>query len=623
MSQITFLAPDVSMADKVQKLFAKEYPEINIACGLLSEGVKQAAQLVKDGTDVIITRGGTAECIRDAGLSVTVVEIPVTALDVITTIVEAKKYGSKIGTVSFNIMLPGVAVLRDLLGVDLRLYPMTTEKQADTLVQKAFSEGADAVIGGYITVQAAKKLDKPSVLITSGIDSVKYAADEARRIVHAQDLEKQKTSLFRAIIDYAHDGIVAINRACQVTVFNPAAAKLSGLTPESVVGKPLHPRLSPLGLEKMLTGKTDELGQVTRANGVDILCNKVILKTGKVVTGAVATFQDVTRIQQMEARVRKTIYASGHIASSTFDTVIAESDIMKECIRTAKAFAQTDSSVLIIGETGSGKEVFAQSIHNFSQRKNGPFVAINCAALPGQILESELFGYVGGAFTGANIKGKPGLFETAHGGTLFLDEIAEMDPTLQGKLLRALQERQIMRLGSDKVIHVDVRVIAATNKNLKESVRENKFRSDLYYRLNVLKLSIPPLRARTKDIQPLAEHFLRELYGRKATPRLKNEAWDELFHYSWPGNIRELKSIIERIAATNSSTLVDRQDIQNTLDEDEPLVSTIPLTSKAEHERTRILTTLQEANYNYQLAAKELGMSRATLWRKRRQLGLE
>ena len=622
MSQITFLAPDASMMEAASQLFAEQYPEINIACGLLSEGVKLAAQLAKSGTDIIITRGGTADGIREAGLPVTVVEVPVTALDVINTIVKAKKYGSRIGTVSFNIMLPGVSALRDLLGVDLRLYPMVDEHQADTLVRQAFADGADAVVGGYITVQAAQKLGKPGVLIDSSLDSLRYAADEARRIAHAQDLERSKASLVRAIIDYAHDGIIAIDQDRRVTVFNPAAAKLSGLVPSAVIGKPPSHRLTALGLEKMLTAPADELGQITNANGLDILCNKVRLKAGGKTVGAVATFQDVTHIQRMEARVRKTIYAGGHVATARFDTIVANSEAMQKCIETAQAYAKTDSSVLILGETGSGKEVFAQSIHNYSRRYSGPFVAINCAALPGQILESELFGYAGGAFTGASAKGKPGLFETAHGGTLFLDEIAEMDPSLQGKLLRALQEKKIMRLGSDKVVHVDVRVIAATNQNLKTMVRENRFRSDLYYRLNVLKLAIPPLRERPADIGPLAELFLSEA-APDQPPQLTTAALEELGRYSWPGNVRELKSIAERLAAVHDGTKIDARLVQSVLDDDEPAATALPFAPKDVFERANIIAALQAEHYNYEAAAKRLGISRATLWRKRRQLGLE
>jgi len=191
--------------------------------------------------------------------------------------------------------------------------------------------------------------------------------------------------------------------------------------------------------------------------------------------GAVATFQDIGKIQQWEASIRKTIYPEEHRAVFTFEDIVGSSSQIRQCISIAEQYAALDSSILISGETGTGKEVFAQSIHNASDRGHRPFVAINCAALPAQILESELFGYVGGAFTGASQKGKPGLLEIAHGGTLFLDEISEMDYSLQSKLLRVIQERKVMRLGSDRVLPIDIRIITATNKNLKSRSQETSF----------------------------------------------------------------------------------------------------------------------------------------------------
>ena len=337
--------------------------------------------------------------------------------------------------------------------------------------------------------------------------------------------------------------------------------------------------------------------------------------------GAVVTFQDVTQIQQMEARVRRRIHASGHVAGFSFDNIVGNSAILKQTVGIAKEFSITPSSILILGESGTGKEIFAQSIHNFSERRQGPFVAINCAALPGQILESELFGYVGGAFTGANPKGKLGLFEIAHGGTLFLDEISEMEYTIQGKLLRVLQEKKVMRLGSDSVIPVDVRVIAASNKNLKSLVNENTFRADLYYRLNVLQLRIPPLRERKEDIKLLAEYFLKEHAGiMKRHLKLAPSAIQALTLYTWPGNIRELQNIIERVIAVYKRETIDASVINLMLEdqlEGKFLSFVIP------NELEEISRALTLTNGKYAEAAKMLGISRSTLWRKLKRLGLK
>ena len=210
---------------------------------------------------------------------------------------------------------------------------------------------------------------------------------------------------------------------------------------------------------------------------------------------------------------------------------------MEDCIQHAKAAAATEYTVLITGESGTGKELIAQAIHNDSQRKNRPFVGVNCAAIPENLLESELFGYVGGAFTGADKNGKIGYFERANHGTFFLDEIGDVSPAMQAKLLRVIQERQIMRVGSDRVIDLDVRIIAATNKNLLEAVEKERFREDLYYRLNVLQIKMPPLRARKEDIAVLLEYFLKDDYD-----RFSKEEKEYLKKYQWPGNIRELEN---------------------------------------------------------------------------------
>lgn len=221
-------------------------------------------------------------------------------------------------------------------------------------------------------------------------------------------------------------------------------------------------------------------------------------------------FQDVTRIQEMEGKFYRKIHLRGHVAKYTFDDILFQSSEIKRTIETAQRYSEVDSNILIIGETGTGKEIFAQSIHNHSNRKNNPFVAINCAALPENLLESELFGYAEGAFTGAMKGGKQGFFELAHRGTIFLDEIGEISPKMQSRSLRVLQEREIMRIGDDKVIPVDVRILSATNKDLMQMVKSNDFREDLYYRLSVLDLVLPPLRERREDIPLLVNAFIQK-----------------------------------------------------------------------------------------------------------------
>jgi transcriptional regulator with PAS, ATPase and Fis domain len=346
----------------------------------------------------------------------------------------------------------------------------------------------------------------------------------------------------------------------------------------------------------------------------------------------VATFQETERIQKMEHQIRKKLYLKGHVAKAYLEDIIGNSEAMKRVKERAAQFAKVDSTILILGETGTGKEMFTQGIHNISRRSDKPFVAVNCAALPESLLESELFGYVEGAFTGARKGGKPGLFELAHSGTIFLDEISEMSQNLQARFLRVLQEKEIVRIGDDRVIPIDVRIIAATNRDLLEMVKENMFREDLYYRLCVLQLVIPPLQDRTGDIPDLARYFVQQK-GRALldeTINIAEEAIRKLSGYDWPGNVRQLENVLERAVVLSNRGIVDEETISEALRG----LWTDDMTGKERYLPTKeteegvlrvaedeiILRVLNESNGNRTMAAKKLGISVTTLWRKLKQI---
>lgn len=622
--KIAFLAPDEGMRRIAQAALASNHDDVVISMGLLSEGVSVARQLVAGGTEIIITRGGTASAIRDAGLAVSVVEVPITGFDLIRAVEKARTYGRKIAVVAFPSMVMGIDCLSPILDIELHHYVIHNEFEAEANVLRAFAAGADAVIGGVITVKSAHRHRLPAVLIESGGEGILQATEEAKRLAHARQLEQVKAGLFKTVIDYAYEGVISVDQDGRINVFNPVAQRLTGVSENEAIGRPVGEIWPGLRLEQVLRTGRDELAQILRVGGKRILCNKMPIMIDRKAVGAAANFQDVSNIQQMEARIRQEIYASGHIASFTFADVLGGTLQINDTVRVAKEFAVTQSAVLILGETGVGKEVFAQSIHNHSLRANGPFVAVNCAALPSQILESELFGYVGGAFTGANREGKPGLFEVAHRGTIFLDEIAEMELATQGKLLRVLQEKKVMRLGSDRVLPVDVRIIAATNRTLKQLVSQNKFRADLYYRLNVLRLRIPPLRERAADIPVYARYFLARhaaAAGRSLT--FTDGAVELLTRHHWPGNVRELENTVERIAAVCPQGRVEAATVSAILaDEDEAEENRFAPFGVAD-ENDEIRNALGAARGRYGDAAKLLGISRSTLWRRLKRLGMK
>lgn len=316
-----------------------------------------------------------------------------------------------------------------------------------------------------------------------------------------------------------------------------------------------------------------------------------------------------------------------------FDDIKGMSESINIVKDTAKRVSTSDATILLRGESGTGKEVFAQAIHNHSLRKNGPFVAINCAAIPESLLESELFGYESGAFTGAHQKGKPGRFELADGGTIFLDEIGDMSLHLQAKLLRIVQEKKIERVGGTKSVPVDVRIIAATHRNLEKLVSENAFREDLFYRLNVIPLTIPPLRERREDIPLLIEWFIKEslYFGHGLPKRLSQEVWDHFYRYNWPGNIRELKNVVEHFMQLEigdlvtekslPSFIVDRMKVDSIMkntDAQERHKNTEKGTSRSD-EKERIIFLLDQYGYDTdgkKEVAKQLEMSLPTLYRR-------
>jgi len=298
-----------------------------------------------------------------------------------------------------------------------------------------------------------------------------------------------------------------------------------------------------------------------------------------------------------------------------------------EVVRLAETVAPTDSTVLITGESGTGKEVIARFIHELSERESGPFISINCGALPENLLESELFGHVKGSFTGA-VRDKEGLLVAAEGGTFFLDEVGEMSPALQVKLLRAIQEREVVPVGATDPVDIDVRIIAATNRDLEQEIRRGTFRSDLYYRLNVISLHLPPLRERPEDVALLAEHFLHALAEDKGgTPRtLTPDALSALQAYEWPGNVRELENALERAAILSKGDAVDVDALPSriTNPESAPLVSERPHTNPTLEliERAYILWVLQAEGGNKARAAEVLGIDPSTLYRKLNRYGM-
>jgi PAS domain S-box-containing protein len=436
------------------------------------------------------------------------------------------------------------------------------------------------------------------------------------------------------ILDSIYDGVLIIDKNSKVIYINSAYTRITGVEYKNIVGKKLTeirpgarlPNVLITG-EKILRALRLEDGIEYMVNMSPIIVNNEIIGGISLVKG-ISDVYDLTNelnkykneLKSMENRI-KAIQKAKYF----FDNIIAEDVISRTTKRLAMRIAEKNTTVLITGESGTGKELYAQAIHNYSPRKNGPFVAVNCAAINDNLLESELFGYQEGSFTGANKEGKIGLFEAANGGTIFLDEISEMDYILQSKLLRTLQENTIRRVGDIKEIPIDVRIVAATNKNLEEMISNNLFREDLYYRIAVFPLELAPLREHKDDILPIARFFLHITENKiKRRIDISEKAQDMLFRYNWPGNIRELINSLEFAVNMMDDYIIDYNHlpvrIQSTCikesdcNEGEKLSEVV---KRAEiKEIKRLLSIYGEDIEGKKKTADILGISLATLYNK-------
>ncbi len=535
---------------------------VEIYPGLHSQGLELARRAESEGADLIITRGGTAELIVKSGVQVPVIEIPLTVRDLADILLDARKASGvadpRVALIAYRNMMQHLETLSRMMDMRLEVYELVSESDISPAVEKAWHSGADVVIGGITTTSLAAARGMKTVILASGEDSCRESLLQAIKMSQVMSQEKERLQKFRVLVEYSVQGIIGTGGDGRITVFNESAEKLLARRAADVMDRDIDEVLPEIPVALAMASGKAILGQLVRIETHRFMANIVPIDVGKSLAGAMITIEDVGQILKMEAKVRSALYSRGLCAEYKFSDIFGTSPRILEARRIAAEYAATDSTILIYGESGTGKELFAQGIHNAGKRSAGPFVAVNCGAIPSSLLESELFGYEEGAFTGANRKGKPGLFELAHGGTIFLDEISELDKLAQTSLLRVIQERRVMRLGGDKFLPVDVRIITATNKNLAALIREGKFREDLYYRINVLPLDLPPLRDRASDSLAIAAHYLAEYnerYSRKS--RLSPAAREFIEKYSWPGNLRQLRNYIERLVVTGKDDLVE------------------------------------------------------------------
>lgn len=584
-----------------------------------------ARKAVAAGTKIIVSRGQTTAYLRKF-LTIPVVDIRHSFVDIHMTVEKARLYSERIAFVGGDNLCSAARVYQQITGAEIIIVPV--DEDFEMGAHQAVRLGAGALAGGLQVKALAEKLGVYHIDGQADPEAINLAIDEALHNLRVEEERQERYETINTILNSASEGIVGIRGDGDIIHINPIARKQLGYRSQKNISELLPPG------QYMETARTGEphYGELIEAGSENLVLNSVPIRVQERVLGAVTTIQKETNISSMDIKIRKKHLSRGHVAKTRFEDIVGSSQRMTALIETAKQYARTQSTVLISGETGTGKEVFAQSIHNYSDRREQPFVAVNCAALAENLLESELFGYVKGAFTGARNEGREGLFELAHNGTVFLDEIGEISTSVQAKLLRVIQEKEVSRIGDDKVIPVNVRIIAASNKDFPAEIARGSFREDLYYRICVLELPLPPLRERKADIPALLDFLLTERCPGLAKA-FSPGARDLLSALEWPGNIRQLGNIVERLAVTTRETLINREACEEMvkalgmpgtgrLAAAPPAPAPLtPVQYLTKEELTK--AALVQAGGNKKKAAALLGISTTTLWRRMKAMGLQ
>jgi transcriptional regulator with PAS, ATPase and Fis domain len=619
---IVLIAPYPDLVQTATETLQRSPYTVRILLGDLHEGVRAAQNLIaEDDIHAIVSRGGTASLLR-TNLSTPVFEIDVTGFDLLRAIYPHVKVSRKIAVIGYENVVSGARSIADTLGTNLGLFLVTEDVHIDRIVRDAIEWGADVIVGDTVSVTTARGYGIQTELVRSGPEAILSAVDAASRFLnHVRD-EVLRNKRLNLIMDHADRGVLYLTADDQIEMMNAQAERFLNVHKERMIGLSVTSETVPEELSSAV--KQRAINALIQLNGKDYIIEVFEIQSGSTHAATIVFLQSTGRIRDLEGMIRRQLTDRGLVATYRFETMTARSWQLRKTIDKARKYSTTDSTVLLLGETGAGKEVFAQSIHNASPRCDGPFVAVNCAALPDSLLESELFGYAEGAFTGARKGGKPGLFEMAHNGTIFLDEVNDMSATVQARFLRVLQEKQVMRVGDNRLYDINVRVIAACNTDLFQATESGVFRKDLYYRLSILDIEIPALRSRREDIVPLFSSFLgmfARQYGVQV-PAIPQRLLDRVVSYPWPGNVRQLRNFAEKASVLFSVGHKQDEIVDELIGELESRSvrtrdDTSPDESIGDTLKDRQALFVREAwtrnGGNVSATARELGIDRATV----------
>lgn len=620
--RIFFAAPDESLIQAFYQAIPKDEHNI-LAMSVLDQSAASVVEYARTcSIEVIISRGGIAELLRKTQKrgpsTIPIVQIQVTPFDIIDAMREAQKISRNMTFIAYANMLEGAEKLMDLLDLDLRFVALSSPRNCLEAIFTALEHKTEVIVGGAQVVKVCRENNIPAVLLNASQESLRQACDGALRIIEARDDSRRETRRMAAVLDQLDEGLIALDGDGHVLYSNAPADRLAGVGKKQLLG---------LGMQQIPFFQRHFTSSFF-LNGT----GKTVFACGDSKRKCVARWQriepetfginglislDVGR--EAAARPQAERGDRGHSSRFCFEDIVGASIALEKAKAKARQYAQADAAILLHGQTGVGKELFAHAIHNASPRRDEPFVAVNLAALPATLMESELFGYVRGAFTDARRGGKQGVFEYAGKGTVFLDEIGEIPLEMQSRLLRVLQDGDFMRLGDDRLVKTRCRIISATNKELEEAVRQGAFRQDLYYRLNILRLNIPSLRERRGDIRDLARIFLEKFcakYG-KLSGKITPEALKILLERKWDGNVRELQAVIERyvVLCAEGHVHLEASGLRDILEEGRQAGQAAGQARRAPSDE-EVRLALEEHRHNILEAAAALGVHRTTLWRR-------
>ena len=625
MEQIGFLVADSyakKRAEEVLRTFPADEPHIRSIVRISScrTCLAQAQKLIQEGVRVLITEAGFFSILNHSVTTVPVLPLYISMSDILYNLKLAERY-NHIHLFLNDETAYDETFLPESLKSKIHLHrynPAAPEEELAAMVHGIPLSGT-AILGTSPFYQSVR-IQCPFFVILPNTITVRTVYKYAQSMILYTDKEHHYISLLTTILSHTEEGLIIYDENGTILISNATAVRFLSLQPDTVKIQTVLCRDFPDNISYM-SGQFHEK-VIHRDDYTLHLHVSPFQIDGK--KCYILTVRNADDVMHIEKNIRYNLAKSGLTARYHFDDIKTKDLAMMRIIASAKIIARQDAPVLIEGESGTGKELFAQSIHNYSDRKDGPFVAINCAALPPDLLESELFGYMGGSFTGARKEGKAGLFEMAHHGTIFLDEINSISSSIQAKLLRVLETSQVMRLGSDYMIPLDIRIISASNEDILQQMQQGKFRKDLYYRIHTLTLTLPSLNNRPNDIIYLFLFFLEQIQGRSLKKSLDPRLCHVLENHNWQGNIRELYSAALRYHLYSShqdkdyTYLFDQPLNETQLSQDAISSEELKIDMGALHNAVdqTIITFLIENGCTQSQAARVLGISRQTLYNK-------